>query len=96
MVRIFFLIRSGPCIVEDLGQEVAWGSVYRQSILEILNDEIEHSTALYDYKARPAESMNAWFRGKADANFRVVGVESEAGDLLAFGSYGTFRAWPAR
>ncbi|MET0661410.1 MAG: N-acetyltransferase family protein [Steroidobacteraceae bacterium] len=68
---------------------------HARSILDILNDAIEHSTALYDYKSRPFESMEGWFKTKANGYFPVVGVESENGELLGFGSYGTFRAWPA-
>jgi L-amino acid N-acyltransferase YncA len=66
-----------------------------QPILAILNEAIENSTAIYDYKPRSVESMAGWFKAKEAGNFPVVGLESEAGELLGFGSYGTFRAWPA-
>ena len=65
------------------------------AILDIFNDAIENSTALYDYKARTAESMITWFDAKQAGNFPVIGVVDENGTLLAFASYGTFRAWPA-
>ena len=64
-------------------------------ILDILNEAIVHSTALYDYVPRPPESMVAWFKAKEAGRFPVVGVESNSGELLGFASYGTFRAWPA-
>lgn len=64
-------------------------------ILEILNEAIENTTALYDYRPRPPGSMTAWFDAKAAGGFPVVGLESDDGDLLGFASYGTFRAWPA-
>lgn len=32
---------------------------------------------------------------KAKGGFPVVGFEDESGNLAAFGSFGTFRAWPA-
>ena len=35
------------------------------AILDILNEAIENSTALYDYKARSMDSMVAWFAAKA-------------------------------
>jgi L-amino acid N-acyltransferase len=54
-----------------------------------------NSTALYDYKPRTMEMMTAWFETKACGNFPVIGLDNEAGELMAFGSYGTFRAWPA-
>jgi phosphinothricin acetyltransferase len=64
-------------------------------ILEVLNDAILTSTALFDYKARTAESMVAWFKAKEAGNFPVIGAEASDGQLLGFASYGTFRAWPA-
>ncbi len=65
------------------------------SILEILNEAILNSTALYDYRPRTPESMVAWFAAKAAGAFPVLGAMGEAGELLGFASYGTFRAWPA-
>ncbi len=69
--------------------------VHAQSILDILNEAIENSTAIYDYRPRPLSSMEGWFKTKAAGEFPVIGVESEEGQLLGFASYGTFRAWPA-
>jgi phosphinothricin acetyltransferase len=66
-----------------------------EQILAILNDAILNSTALYDYKPRTPEMMAEWFNAKAKGNFPVVGIENESSDLMGFGSYGTFRAWPA-
>lgn len=65
------------------------------SILEILNEAIVNSTVVYDYKPRPAESMVGWFQAKTAGNFPVIGLESDAGELLGFASYGTFRPWAA-
>ena len=64
-------------------------------ILDILNEAIENSTAIYDYKARLPESMVGWFQSKEAGRYPVVGLESEDGELLGFASYGVFRAWPA-
>jgi L-amino acid N-acyltransferase YncA len=64
-------------------------------ILGILNEAIENSTAIYDYKTRPPESMAGWFKSKEAGRYPVVGLESEDGELLGFASYGAFRAWPA-
>ncbi len=66
-----------------------------EAIREILNEAIENSTALYDYQPRPKESMVDWFEAKRVGDFPVIGIESPAGELLGFGSFGTFRAWPA-
>lgn len=65
------------------------------AILDIFNDAILNSTALYDYKPRAAQSMVGWFEAKLAGGFPVIGVEDSDGALLGFGSYGTFRAWPA-
>ena len=65
------------------------------AILAILNEAIATSTALYDYAPRAPASMVAWFEAKRAGGFPVIGIEDPAGRLLAFGSYGPFRAWPA-
>ena len=68
---------------------------HAQAILDILNEAIVNSTALYDYVPRGPETMNSWFDIKIKNNFPVIGLINEEGQLVAFGSYGTFRAWPA-
>ena len=70
------------------------------AILDILNEAIVNSTALYDYVPRPLSSMDAWFATKAAGNaavgaFPVLGLLNGAGELLGFASYGTFRNYPA-
>ncbi|MGC3986659.1 MAG: GNAT family N-acetyltransferase [Pseudorhodoferax sp.] len=65
------------------------------AILDIFNEAIATSTALYDYRPRMPESMAGWFEAKRAGGFPVVGIEDAAGQLLGFASYGTFRAWPA-
>ncbi|MGY0197169.1 N-acetyltransferase family protein [Leptothrix sp. BB-4] len=68
---------------------------HAEAILAILNDAIVNSTALYDYRPRTMANMVTWFDVKRQGGFPVIGVEDAAGVLLAFGSYGTFRAFPA-
>lgn len=68
---------------------------HSNDILFILNDAIKHSTALYDYQPRTAESMSHWFDTKASNNFPVIGVLNEDDALLGFATWGTFRAFPA-
>jgi L-amino acid N-acyltransferase YncA len=65
------------------------------AILDIFNEAIETSTALYDYRPRPAASMVGWFDLKRAGDFPVIGIEDAAGLLRGFASYGTFRGWPA-
>jgi L-amino acid N-acyltransferase YncA len=64
-------------------------------ILEILNEAIVNSTALYEYVPREFESMVEWFKSKERNSFPVIGAVDDSGNLLGFASYGTFRAWPA-
>jgi len=68
---------------------------HADAILAIFNDAIVNSTALYDYKPRTKEIMTAWFETKARGKFPVIGIENDSGELMGFGSYGTFRAFPA-
>ena len=68
---------------------------HADAILAIFNEAILNSTALYDYKPRTAQNMVAWFDAKRQGGFPVIGLEDGQGKLLAFGSYGTFRAFPA-
>ena len=70
-------------------------SRHAAAILDLLNDAIVTSTAVYDYQPRPASAMGPWFATKRDQGFPVLGLEDEAGTLLGFASYGSFRAWPA-
>ena len=68
---------------------------HADAILDILNEAIVNSTALYDYKPRLPESMVGWFNTKTVGHFPVIGAVNDAGQLMGFASYGTFRAWPA-
>ncbi len=65
------------------------------AILDIFNEAIATSTALYDYQPRTLQSMQGWFQAKEAGGFPVIGAVDEGGTLLGFASYGTFRAWPA-
>lgn len=65
------------------------------AILDILNEAIVNSTALYDYQPRPHEAMASWFGVKRANGFPVIGAVDADGQLLGFASWGTFRAFPA-
>ena len=65
------------------------------AILDIFNDAILHSTALYEYQPRTPQRIDDWFAAKAQGRFPVLGIENDDGTLAGFGSYGTFRAFPA-
>lgn len=64
-------------------------------ILDVFNDAILNTTALYEYKPRTMETMKTWFATKEANRFPVVGAVNDAGELMGFASWGTFRAFPA-
>lgn len=68
---------------------------HADAILDIFNDAILHSTALYDYRPRTPDTITQWFAAKAQQRHPVLGLEDAHGTLLAFASYGPFRAQPA-
>jgi L-amino acid N-acyltransferase YncA len=70
-------------------------AAHAAAILEIFNDAIVNSTALYEYTPRPPESMASWFEAKVSSGLPVLGAVDDAGTLLGFASYGTFRDRPA-
>ncbi|HEY3757237.1 MAG TPA: GNAT family N-acetyltransferase [Opitutaceae bacterium] len=74
---------------------VRGGQEFAPAILDIFNDTLLTSTSLYDYRARTPEMMVTWFENKRRGNFPVIAAVNAAGSLLGFGSYGTFRAFPA-
>lgn len=70
-------------------------SEYASQILEIFNDAILNTTALYDYQPWTMETMEIWFRTKAEHNFPVIAAVDDENRLLGFGTYGVFRIRPA-
>jgi L-amino acid N-acyltransferase len=68
---------------------------HAETILQIFNEAIAHSTALYEYQPRTMKLINAWFARKRAGDFPIVGAVDPQGTLLGFGSYGPFRLFPA-
>jgi phosphinothricin acetyltransferase len=65
-------------------------------ILDIHNDAVLTTTAIFDYAPQTLDARVAWFDGKRAAGWPVVVVADAATDrVLGYGSYGPFRAWPA-
>ena len=64
-------------------------------ILDIFNDAILNSTALYDYKPRTMANMETWFAAKKKGQYPILGAFEPDGTLAGFASFGAFRAWPA-
>lgn len=69
--------------------------LHARETLDILNEAIVNSTAIYDYVPRVPASMRAWFQAKEAGGYPVIGAIGEGGQLLGFATYGAFRAWPA-
>jgi L-amino acid N-acyltransferase len=66
-----------------------------ESILQIFNEAILHTTAVYDYRPRSAETIRSWLETKSRGGLPVIGIEDEGGELLGFATYGSFRDRPA-
>lgn len=63
-------------------------------ILEIYNDVILRTTAVYTYKPHTLAMRKAWYDEKVKAGYPVF-VAEEDGVVIGLSSYGPFRAWPA-
>jgi len=68
---------------------------HRAALLDIVNDTIATSTALYEYHPRTVEGMESWFRSKADGRFPVLVAHDDRDLVLGFATYGPFRSFPA-
>lgn len=63
-------------------------------ILDIYNDVIVNTTAVYDYKPHTLHMRKGWFDTKQAQGFPVF-VAEEDGIILGLSSIGPFRAWAA-
>jgi L-amino acid N-acyltransferase len=63
-------------------------------VLDIYNDVILHTTAVYDYEPHTLEMRRQWFATKQEQGFPVF-VAEEKGKILGLSSIGLFRAWAA-
>ncbi|GEP50967.1 N-acetyltransferase [Flavobacterium noncentrifugens] len=61
-----------------------------ESILEIVNFAILHTTANYNYEPQSFEVQMEWFHQKQAHDFPVIVAELE-NQVVGFGAYGTFR-----
>jgi len=62
-----------------------------ETILEIVNDAILNTTAIYDYDVRTLDDQILWFQEKQKQNFPVIVATDENDNVVGFGTYGTFR-----
>ncbi|MFI5155016.1 MAG: GNAT family N-acetyltransferase [Chitinophagales bacterium] len=63
-------------------------------ILEIYNEIILNTTAVYDYRPHTLDMRKSWWEAKQKDNFPVF-VAVEMNRLVGFSSIGPFRAWAA-
>lgn len=64
------------------------------AILEIYNEVIVNTTAVYDYKPHTLEMRQQWFSTKREQGFPVFVAEDE-GVIYGFSTIGPFRNWAA-
>jgi L-amino acid N-acyltransferase len=64
------------------------------AILEIYNDAIINTTAVYRYEPETLQSRIDWIQERQSAGFPIFVLE-QAGQVVGFSSYGTFRTPPA-
>lgn len=63
-------------------------------ILDIYNDAILNTTAVYNYQAHTLDMRREWFLQKQQDRFPVLVAEQE-GTVIGFSTYGPFRVWAA-
>lgn len=63
-------------------------------MLDIYNDIILHTTAVYDYEPHTIEMRRAWFKSKQEQGMPVFVAKNED-RIVGFSSIGSFRAWAA-
>jgi len=65
-----------------------------EGILDIYNDAILNTTAVYNYKPHTLEMRKQWFDEKQEKGLPIlVAVENDA--VIGFATYGPYRPWAA-
>ncbi|MHA3787070.1 N-acetyltransferase family protein [Flavobacterium hauense] len=59
-------------------------------ILEIINHNILHSTAVYDYEPKSIDDMQVWFQERQQDGFKVIVAEYENA-IAGYAAYGIFK-----
>ncbi len=63
-------------------------------ILDIYNEVIEHTTAVFSYIKHNLAMREEWFQSRQLGRFPIF-VAEEKNEIFGFSSYGPFRVWPA-
>ena len=64
------------------------------AILDIFNDAVVNTTAVYFYDPVTLQNRIEWLEDKARGGWPVF-VAEDAGEVIGFSAYGPFRPWPA-
>jgi phosphinothricin acetyltransferase len=62
-------------------------------LLEIYNDVIATSTAVYSYIPVTLEDRREWWKARVALGYPVL-IAADASGVLGFSTFGDFRAWP--
>ena len=65
-----------------------------QAILDIYNDAVINTTAVYTYTPHTLDMRRQWFNEHREAGLPIFVLE-EDGVVAGFATYGNFRPWPA-
>ncbi|KAB7671879.1 GNAT family N-acetyltransferase [Bacillus sp. B1-b2] len=63
-------------------------------VLDIYNDAILNTTAVYHYKPHTLDQRMDWYQEKVEKGFPILVFEEDE-KVLGFATYGPFRPWPA-
>jgi phosphinothricin acetyltransferase len=85
MIRVM-PIASPPHVQDATRQDLG-------AILDIYNEVIRNTTAVYSEVEFTAERGARWFDAKAEQGLPFL-VARDAGGVVGFGTFGEFRAWP--
>ncbi|WP_045516668.1 GNAT family N-acetyltransferase [Neobacillus niacini] len=65
-----------------------------QDILDIYNDAVLNTTAVYTYKAQTLDTREIWYKQKMEEGYPVIVYELD-NKVVGFATFGPFRPWPA-
>lgn len=65
-----------------------------QEILDIYNDAILNTTAVYTYEPQTLENRQQWYQQKMNDGYPILVFEQD-NRVAGFATFGPFRAWPA-
>ena len=80
--------RAAASAVHDAGAE------HLEGILEIYNDVIATSTAVFSDQQVTLEDRRSWLESRRAAGYPVLVALGAGGEVAGFGSFGDFRSWP--